>query len=318
MRPEDKFKPPRRRARPIPGQMTFTPEDSEYLVGKAWPNRTEGQRHIDSYAHDMIIGKWMEGVSIICFDWDGRLTNGKHRLLACIKSGKSFNSFIAWGVSKEDCLHALDRQANRTDAQYLQFKEHKYATMISASAKVLNRVRRNQLKNSISYKRRSRTDLLNISALEAYIDRWSYLDRAVADYSSLDHATGGILPSSTALGIGAALFHDLNMPAETIFKFFEEVYTGASRASVINKLRRILIKGINNKVHDIGATGKILATLKCWNYWVTGTPITNFVIARSQLDFPIMCKPGDDPRKMRSPKSDERHAVKRKKRGKKE
>ena len=62
------------------------PEDAERLYGKSKGNRTINRSRVTEYANLMASGKWeLNGESII-LDENGDVSDGHHRLLACIKA----------------------------------------------------------------------------------------------------------------------------------------------------------------------------------------------------------------------------------------
>jgi hypothetical protein len=68
--------------------MIVTPELAERWLGKnAKHNRTIGQRHVEGMASDMREGNWRLTHQGICFDSEGRLIDGQHRLSAVVLSG---------------------------------------------------------------------------------------------------------------------------------------------------------------------------------------------------------------------------------------
>ena len=64
-------------------------------------NRKVDDNLVDRYAHQMKKGLWdVNGEGIIIAE-SGRLLNGQHRLHAVIKSGKTIQSVVIYGVEEE-------------------------------------------------------------------------------------------------------------------------------------------------------------------------------------------------------------------------
>ena len=57
-------------------------------------NRPPNKLKIQQYADDMLKNHWTESETNICFDTNGNLLNGQHRLMACILSGVKFTSSV--------------------------------------------------------------------------------------------------------------------------------------------------------------------------------------------------------------------------------
>jgi hypothetical protein len=73
---------------------------------------------VEKYARMMAAGEWRETGEPIIFSTDGRLFNGQHRLLACIKAGVAFSTAVARNVTV-DSHSAFDTGVMRTLADEL-------------------------------------------------------------------------------------------------------------------------------------------------------------------------------------------------------
>lgn len=67
----------------------ITPEIAEAMLAHNTNNRKPRRARIDAYARDMEGGDWQENGDAICFDSDGNLIDGQHRLHARVASGTS-------------------------------------------------------------------------------------------------------------------------------------------------------------------------------------------------------------------------------------
>jgi len=70
----------------------------EWLQHRNITNRSLSRRSIAMMVDDMREGRWQVTGEAIIFDANGRLTNGHHRLTACIKAGAPFTSLVVRGV----------------------------------------------------------------------------------------------------------------------------------------------------------------------------------------------------------------------------
>ena len=78
---------------------TINPE----LAWKYLAMNTENPRKINrnivcAYAEDMKAGRWVLNGEPICFDENGVLTNGQHRLHAIIKAGTSISALVVRNI----------------------------------------------------------------------------------------------------------------------------------------------------------------------------------------------------------------------------
>ena len=81
-------------------------------------NRRIRSAKVDQYDASMRAGRWAFNGQAIVFDVHGRLMNGQHRLLACIKAGVSFKVLVVHGVDAE-AFDTLDTGAARTAGDIL-------------------------------------------------------------------------------------------------------------------------------------------------------------------------------------------------------
>ena len=99
-------------------------------------NRPLSRRQIAMMADDMREGRWQLTGEALIFDANGRLTNGHHRLTACIKSGVPFTSLVVRGV-EPSAVFVQDTGRARTAghmAAILEVPQGKHAT---AAARLL-------------------------------------------------------------------------------------------------------------------------------------------------------------------------------------
>ena len=83
--------------------MVITPELAKFFLSCSPGNRPETAATVNAYARDMKANHWCENGEPICFDWNGKLRNGHHRCLACVKSGVPFKSLVAFGLDPAQC-----------------------------------------------------------------------------------------------------------------------------------------------------------------------------------------------------------------------
>lgn len=74
--------------------MTITPEIAAQMLKLSKGNRRIDVRRVRNYAETMKAGKFTLNNDAICFNADGTLVNGHHRLTACIKCGIPFQALV--------------------------------------------------------------------------------------------------------------------------------------------------------------------------------------------------------------------------------
>lgn len=91
--------------------------------------RKVNKNTVNRYASAQKNGEWGIGDSV-CFSCEGDLMNGQHRLISAIESGTELETFVNYGVPKDNRKH-MDRHSRRTTAQALGLLEKNSSTMIA-------------------------------------------------------------------------------------------------------------------------------------------------------------------------------------------
>lgn len=99
--------------------VTITPE-----IAKSWMegqfNRRLSNLVVKKYVSIMNEGKWLPCGDAICFDEDGKLINGFHRLTALIQYGNPLVFLVVRGLAK-DMIYSIDTGRPRTLANMIEF-----------------------------------------------------------------------------------------------------------------------------------------------------------------------------------------------------
>src|SRR5688572_25165711 len=93
--------------------ITITPNMAEAMLGKNFKNRNVSKGLVQAYARDMLSEDWRFTGEAIKFDVTGKLIDGQHRLLACVKAGVNFRSLVLRGLEPE-AQEVLDSGRVRT------------------------------------------------------------------------------------------------------------------------------------------------------------------------------------------------------------
>lgn len=93
--------------------VNITPEMAKRMLEKNPYNRNISKRTVETYAEAMRRNEWHSNGESICFDEDGNLINGQHRLAACVLANVPFCSTVVTGVLKQDS-YIYDKGRNRT------------------------------------------------------------------------------------------------------------------------------------------------------------------------------------------------------------
>lgn len=118
------------------GEVLITPD-----LARQWLTRSNGNRRLDlstvgRYASEMSGNRWAVNGESIIFDNDGYLTNGHHRLNACIQIGQPFKTTVICGVAPET-KEVTDIGKVRTMADILSMRSVSNATIVAAAARLV-------------------------------------------------------------------------------------------------------------------------------------------------------------------------------------
>lgn len=98
--------------------VTITPEMAEIMLEKNIANRKVNQANVNRIAADMATGNYKVNGETIKISPNGEILDGQHRLLACVKSGMSFQTYIVYNVERE-AIGTIDMGKGRSVADSL-------------------------------------------------------------------------------------------------------------------------------------------------------------------------------------------------------
>jgi hypothetical protein len=97
---------------------SITPTLAAQYIATNDTNRYLGPVLVDSYARDMVEGRWQLTGQGIIFSMDGRLIDGQHRMAAVIQSGVTTRMMVVRGT-RPSTMAVLDSGRKRTAADHL-------------------------------------------------------------------------------------------------------------------------------------------------------------------------------------------------------
>lgn len=120
---------------------TITPEKAaEYLKTNTNNYRKLSRSIVARYADDIKHGKWELNGEPICFDEEGTLKDGQHRLAAIVVAKKSVKMAVVRGIAKDVTIYNLG--AKRTVDQIVSSKGVECNGTVAAAARIMaNRFR---------------------------------------------------------------------------------------------------------------------------------------------------------------------------------
>jgi hypothetical protein len=245
-------------------KILVTPYLASKLLEKNIDNRRISQAVVNSYADEMSNGNWREDTfEFIKISKDGFLLDGQHRLLAVIKSQKSINFQLAYGLPK-DIFPVLDTGSNRSSRDVFSIKKIDNANVITASIKsyIINKRGYGRTHDS-----NLRLRITNTIILEEYESRPEFWQE-VATFGLKGYRNFAHVLSSTTIGSFYAHFNDFS--PEQSRDFISQLCTGENVVnSTIITLRNLLIKDkISTK--KISSDDKYNLIIKSWNAFRLG------------------------------------------------
>ena len=119
----------------------MTPTWAEELLKRNTDgNRPINKNRITAYIKDMESGNFSLNGETIKIALDGRLLDGQHRLLACVRSGKTFPTVIATGL-KEEVFSTIDVGMPRSASDALRWDGAVNVTILAAAIRLIAAIR---------------------------------------------------------------------------------------------------------------------------------------------------------------------------------
>jgi hypothetical protein len=112
----------------------ITPSVAADWIARNTRNRPVRQSIVARYAADMQAGRWRLNGETLVMSNMGTIIDGQHRLLACIKAGVAFRSFVASGVDEESFV-TMDSGINRKFSDVVNLLGYPDASKTSAMAR---------------------------------------------------------------------------------------------------------------------------------------------------------------------------------------
>ena len=221
-------------------------------------NRKPSERAVLMYAKDMEEGRWKTNTGdTIKISKTNRLLDGQHRLLAIIKSNKTYEFTIAYNVP-DDVFDVIDTNKNRSKNDVFTIAKIPNS---SACSSIINSYLSLKKGNSTSEGKLS-TGITNTIILDKYNENEQYWQDVAKFSVKIYNSFAKILPVAT-IGSFYALFSDIN--PQDAREFFNQVGTGENITNnSISLLRKALL---NDRVSSrkITTRHKNALIIKSWN-----------------------------------------------------
>lgn len=103
----------------IPIVEMITPEKAARWLAASPPNRNINRTHVDFFKRQLNSRQMQVTSDGIALDDNEGVTNGQHRLTACVETGIAFQALVVRGISHDTALKCIDSGRIRTEADRL-------------------------------------------------------------------------------------------------------------------------------------------------------------------------------------------------------
>jgi hypothetical protein len=262
----------------------ITPEIAEHYLSYNTQNRKESVSSISFLTQQMNKGLFIENGESIVFDKNMKLTDGQHRLMAIVNSGKSYHIPVVKGVNIKS-MATYDTGKNRSAADVLSINGFKNANLLSTFIKLINKYEKNGSKASkpLSYSRDEQ--LTNQQILNYCKDNYDWLYRIILDVTNI-YVKSEIKVISKSYFCYMVYMIGGKHPDQMVYEFMKNIY-GLNRTqdTATSYLYSKLYKSKINK-EPLGFYWVLGMTIKAWNYFIDGNPSVRFFRFSTEQELP--------------------------------
>lgn len=244
---------------------TITPDIAKQYLLTNTRNRRLRKTGVEKYARDMKAGRWMLTTDAIGFDENGVLTNGQHRLEACVETGIPFEAIVVRGLDPQS-FDATDNGMNRTLADILHNQPSASAVSAGVKTAYLLRNGRNGF-SDMSMKTAGLSNAMGVQEFEknpeGYIDAAGFANRTRK--SGMNNITEGRLA-----GLFYFLTYDKGHDRDTVESFFQQILSFKTAEDPTCELLRL--RFLKERGQEVKMTARLRLNLvaKAWNFYITG------------------------------------------------
>jgi hypothetical protein len=150
----------------------LTPELAAALLSRNESNRKLRSTKLDQYIRDIEEDRWQFNGETITVSNDGKLNNGQHRCHAVLSAGKSIETLLVFGVTRES-RSTVDTGATRGAQDFLALEGYTQPNTLSALTRFVITYERNEGKHFGSLNRVTHAEVISRSREEAALDEAS-------------------------------------------------------------------------------------------------------------------------------------------------
>lgn len=248
---------------------TISPQKAREYLNTSNGNRPIGKNQVRLYANTMRKGEWVLNGASICFDKEGHLLDGHHRLLAVIEANVPV-TFGVWRGLESSVFTTIDSGRKRNIGQTLAIQGVKnysrVGAIVNANETLLQYGRLTGNNGNVTNSR---------SVAESYEafskDPGGYIQAATLFRSLVGKSR--ILPVSWGGGMYYYLTHFGGYSEDEVRPFFEALYDMDSNNIPVCSLLRKTIAKAALEGKQLKAELLWVYLVKSWNAYITGRDI---------------------------------------------
>ena len=251
--------------------MNITPDTARYMLGKMKNNRALRPYKVKQYAREMQLGRWKLNNDALCFDKNGVLINGQHRLNAIIMSGITVQMMVCFGLDPKAYL-TMDQGGMRSVRDLWMAEGNKKAG--ASHAAVVNRyfslkegrLALSNASNSIlSSGSKSKKDIMDF-----FMQNEELVREIVTDVRKW-HKESNPLTHSDAGGFMLYLIKEKKHAKDEVFSFMKALFTGSGAENCRSVIRANFILRRSDLTQNgrKAAAARQAITIQAWNAWHT-------------------------------------------------
>lgn len=267
----------------------ITPARAQELLDNGVKNRRIKRGKVKEYIQAMEKNEWADTGEPIILDDKGKLLDGRHRLTACVESGKSFRTDVRRGVPTKNFVF-IDSGASRSAGDVLSADGFVQDRTIAAAVKVIDAIKRLEKGTSngpskIRWGRKiAHKEILNFARRNK---------GRLVEAAEVVRSTKAARSICSPNGVFVALFFMFaNRGGITRARtFFNNLITGENldKGDPILKIREYLFNIKGEKGHSYQEICAIV--IKGWNSWTHGQPLRVLVYDKDGEGWPRIEKP---------------------------
>jgi len=262
----------------------ITPEIAKHYLSYNTQNRKESGSSINFLTQQMNKGLFIENGESIVFDKNMKLTDGQHRLMAIIKSGKSYHIPVVKGVNIKS-MATYDTGKNRSASDVLSINGFKNASLLSSFIKLIYKYKNKGSKSAVALGYKRDEQLNNQQILNYCKDNYDWLYKIILEVTNIYVKSEIKVVSKSNLCYIVYLIGGKN-PDQSVYIFIKNIYgLNRTQETATSYLYSKLYKAKINK-EPLGFYWLLGMTIKAWNYFIDGNPSVRFFRFNTEEGLP--------------------------------